>query len=124
MERADKQSLCADGDAAASGLGQKTIVHSGGTEESMEILQPELLRLPNGLFLVSFLQNEKCLLLLALFGDQPFAVVIVLHTRQKPSRGTKVHQNPWCHAAQLRNAVQHAQLMLKYTRLKLLVPSL
>ena len=72
---------------------------------------------------ICLLKDEEGLLLFSLIGDQSFEVVTVLHSGQHPPWRTKVHQDPRTYAAQLRDAVQHADLMAKDIRLVFFSPA-
>src|SRR5215472_11728077 len=54
---------------------------------------------------------------------QPFAVKVVLNSRQCASRAAKVFQYPGCNAAQKWNAFQHGNLMLVQTLLVFFAPA-
>ena len=51
-------------------------------------------------------------LLLSVIGGEPLAVEVILKTRKRPPRTTKVLKNPRRHPAKKRNTFQHDDLML------------
>src|SRR5262249_32626330 len=44
-------------------------------------------------------------------------IVVVLNAGEGSSRRTKIHQNPWSHASQRWNLLQHSELVLVQVRL-------
>src|SRR5580704_9058227 len=70
-----------------------------------------LFRFAEGFVFVGLLEDEEGLLFDALVGDEALAVEVVLETRVDASGGTEVHQNPRAGAAELRDTVEHRDLM-------------
>src|SRR5690242_13110098 len=75
------------------------------------------------LFLIELLQYKECLLFFTMLGYQPFAVEIVLNSRQRAPRAAKIFQNPGCNAAQKWDALQHGNLVLIEILLVLFAPA-
>src|SRR5580765_7671036 len=71
-----------------------------------------LLWLADRLLSVCLLQDKKCLLLLSLFRNETFSIEVVLYSRQRTAWRAKVHEDPRRHSPQLRNAIEHDELML------------
>jgi len=83
-----------------------------------------LLRLAPGAIFIRLLHDERCLLLLSVFGEEAFAIVAVLQDRDVAGSGAKVQQHPWCSSAKLRDLCQHHELMLIDIGLLFLGPAL
>src|SRR5258708_30014171 len=90
---------------------------------SMPSPWPRLLLLLPLHLLIVFLHYVERLFLFSPVRDQPFPVVEVLYAGQGPAWGTEIHQDPGTGAAQERNSLQHAHLMLVYIFLIFLGPS-
>src|SRR5580693_1867207 len=74
-------------------------------------------------FPIKLLQYKVSFLLLTLIGDKSFAIEIILKTRERSPRTTKVLENPRCHSAKEGNALQHGDLVLVKIFLILLGPT-
>src|SRR5262249_36369404 len=74
-------------------------------------------------FLIELLKNEESLLFLPMLGYQPFAVEVILNSRQRAAWAAKVLQNPRRNATQKRNPFQHGNLVLVEILLILLAPA-
>src|SRR5579863_1006267 len=62
-------------------------------------------------FSIQLLQYEESFLFLSVIGDEPLAVEVILKTRKRSPRTTKVLENPECHPAKKGNTFQHDDLM-------------
>src|ERR1700722_8524057 len=81
--------------------------------------QALLLSLPHRLVHILLLQNKERLLLFSLVRDQSLAIELILNSRKRPIRRAEVHQDPRTHSPQLRNPVEHSELMTIDIRLVL-----
>ena len=88
----------------------------------MAATRTQLLSVPDGIFLVGLLQDEEDLFLVSILGDESLAIVIVLYSRQQPQWRAEVHQQPRAHSPQLRNLIQHDELMFVNIGLKFFCP--
>ena len=60
----------------------------------------------------------------ALIRNQALAIESILNANQLAAGRAEVHQNPGAHAAQLRDAVEHRELMLEEAGLVFLGPAI
>ena len=78
--------------------------------------------LSNLQFPIKLLKYEEGFFLLTVIGDKSFAIEIILNTRERSPRATKVFEYPRCHSAKEGNAFQHDDLVLVKIFLILLGP--
>ncbi len=81
-----------------------------------------VIRVCRGLFFVRFLEDEEGLFLHALVGDEALAVEVVLKAGVDAAGGAEVHQEPGAGAAELRDFVEHRDLVVVDLGLVLLGP--
>src|SRR5881227_890453 len=68
----------------------------------------------SSLAFIKFLEHVERLLALSSVRNQTLAIEVVLNSRQRTPRRTKIHQQPWRHSRHLWNTLPHRQLVVEY----------
>src|SRR3954462_5107041 len=68
----------------------------------------------SSLAFIKFLEHVERLLALSSVRNQTLAIEVVLNSRQRTPRRTKIHQQPWRHSHHLWNPLPHRQLVVEY----------